>query len=526
MANFLTDKSFSISTSALRKAVLVWLIPLFITSFLFSLNGQVTAAFAAFSALISLSPVLGVYLWVGSWMSLKAWMRYFAAFGLGALRLTIVDNFSGSFLLKPIDLAVAGTFSLFWWILVERLLIEHNLIARKFSAIAQMGKLELSNRIYSNLTVRNTENLVFQKAPSKIPLEEESQNQLAENLAIISIEREISLVAKSVGGFQAISSMELPKLQLLETLRDSLRKPSFDLRFALLGYSSLIAAGAVSNYSPERAILTTLSTTAVFGLLLMLGNARKLRERASTWLTILLFACIAAFPVILPDLLLMALGYSSELGNWEVSVGTPLTLISVAIGSTVLSHLRSARRKLAEDLATRLAAQDVLAIYLHNSLKSEFGGLLAQLAAAKTEQEKKRLWDAITHRIRGDLMGEALRSEEFPRKRLEEVLDAWSPIVQIDAISLLESSASESGLVCRLVEEAVANAARHSGATEIKLSVKADPNMWTLDIQANGTIQTRSGSGGLGLRLLELVAESWSLKLSPGSQKLTIRLLR
>ncbi len=112
--------------------------------------------------------------------------------------------------------------------------------------------------------------------------------------------------------------------------------------------------------------------------------------------------------------------------------------------------------------------------YLHNSLQSQLNGIALALESANpTDREEV---NRIMQRLRSlsELsIGDDFTSKKIPpTQRIQEIVDAWQGIAQVD-FEIQESAKSNKKLevVVELVQEAISNAVRHSGAKTISIKV-------------------------------------------------------
>jgi anti-sigma regulatory factor (Ser/Thr protein kinase) len=70
-------------------------------------------------------------------------------------------------------------------------------------------------------------------------------------------------------------------------------------------------------------------------------------------------------------------------------------------------------------------------------------------------------------------------------------------------------------MALEIVTEAVSNAVRHGGATQVSAAMSCEGDRTTLIVQDNGQEAT-SGAPGLGTRVLESCALEWSRDRIPG----------
>lgn len=521
MASFPVSRSAGQLKLVQQIAVVVWAVPLLLTSLFTALAVPLEILTALLVALVSCSPVVIVFLLARYWFVVPFWVQSIIAFFIGVVRFWFVSLFSSQQRLDADSLFVAGVFSLFWWLLVAFLAREQLSIVNKFSAITDVAQERISNQVSSFMAQSESSSNLTGDGVSRPP-----DDEIADSVALLAVENEIAAAARSVGGFRSIQDIALPKLKIAEVFLESFKLAHFDVRFATLGFLTLVGTGAISNYSLERVLLTVPLSLGLFAGLLLLWNYFAEKGRSRTWLVPLISLPATVLPVLLPDLFIQRFGYSSELGNWEVSIGTPLALFALMMGSLVLTNLRKSRRRLLSDLATRIADQEMLSIYIHNSLKSEVSALILQLKDTEPGETRALLWGRLRARLAQDFADEAKRSALFPRERFLKVLDSWKPMIRINASSFLSNDSADSSIACRLAEEAIANAVRHAGATWIEIRSRESSNFRTLVFTCDQNRGPGAWSPGFGLRVLELATEQWNVKTSNGIQKLTIKLPR
>lgn len=156
-----------------------------------------------------------------------------------------------------------------------------------------------------------------------------------------------------------------------------------------------------------------------------------------------------------------------------------------------------------------------LAARLHGSMHSPIVTRAALLAGAQAgEGVRERLLDSVG---RITLPAPDTAQAAGPSEAVLQVIEPWRPLVGIHVeVEPAAASAAWSTLdlrsLERLVEEAVANAYRHGGATMIEIRLAASDDAVTLSVVDDGSGLPAAAVPGLGMRLLESVAPGgWSL---------------
>lgn len=509
--------------SALRTALLLWTVPMVITSFFSAYQGTRSLSMAILIALASVMPFFLLVPLSKFWFSLPLVLRVLLAFTLGIVRAWSVNLFAQGDPYTVQNISVAGFFAMFWWLAVEHTLDAQGSLNRKYQDLTTFSRLELAGRLEHESAARAETHFAKIKDTMEAFASKGSVRIGFDALALAALENEISATTRQMGFFQSGMPEGLPKVRFLSGLTNILRRPTFDLSFAGFAYGAMAVVGSVSAFSIERTILSVPASVLIFVAFLCLSN----RARASSLSGLLahtLFLLAVTMPILVPDALLVAMGFQSGLSDWRVAVGTPLTLFSISVGSAVLGHLQRVHGELLQHLAVRLSDHEMLALYLHNSLKSELLALAMRLQSSTDTKVRDQTWAELKEMLLQDVTEEAKTSQIRPRERFIRVLDSWNPILEIDALEFLQSEAANSSLACRFVEEAIANAVRHSLATQVRVLSEDKPHKWVLTVQSNGSAETTKHDLGFGLRALEKAAESWTLASGPAGSVLKIHL--
>jgi signal transduction histidine kinase len=107
------------------------------------------------------------------------------------------------------------------------------------------------------------------------------------------------------------------------------------------------------------------------------------------------------------------------------------------------------------------------------------------------------------------------------RALIREIIDVWSGVCEIDFnvpkavydLTKRNSNAAESFV--EIIREAISNAIKHGGATEIEVTAKLDKGIIRLSVMNNGKVPTQAeASTGYGTQILNELALAWNLETS------------
>jgi len=310
---------------------------------------------------------------------------------------------------------------------------------------------------------------------------------------------------------------EYPHVRFTRLIRDSVTY--FRMPVWLISLTWLIGGfvGGPMLFGATRGILSTLiSTFVLLGLLLAF---RKLAEKhASLILGIGYLLVAGTVPLIVANLVLITIGFESD---FNVSSGLviflPLALIAIMLMGLAIS-LANSDRSAVLNVAQRYAVESVIGFtnsleastYIHNTLQSELTGVALQLqrAAELGDAELSRVAMDRAHEIVNRSLTQDYADQRIdPSKHAEKVAQAWRGICDVD-IQMSNEAAQDlrAPAATQAVEELIANAVRHSGATQVQ--VRLDACSSGIQISARiDRIWAQSEQVGLGSR--------WFATLSP-----------
>lgn len=164
---------------------------------------------------------------------------------------------------------------------------------------------------------------------------------------------------------------------------------------------------------------------------------------------------------------------------------------------------------------------------IHGGLQSKL-----QILALKFEKDdvnRSEMADSLNSGLRAllPLEPEKPRIENF-RKFVSELIEFWDGIATIKAeigeteFRLISTDYLLAECLHEVIREAVNNAVKHSGATEISISLKsAKSSTFVLLVENNVSKEIKTSSeDNLGTSIYKELAHSWSLEIHPDSVKL------
>jgi hypothetical protein len=165
------------------------------------------------------------------------------------------------------------------------------------------------------------------------------------------------------------------------------------------------------------------------------------------------------------------------------------------------------------------------ASYLHNLLQSELLAITKQieissddLDSVNSRKDLEILLDRLNRPIRDDFQ----KFLNNPMERLNRLQSAWKGIADVNIIIPTQALEDQNRniLLVQIVEEAIANAVRHAGATQVKVTAEMLPDARVRFSVINDGVSSKEESIGLGSVWLDHHApNSWSReKLANGSE--------
>ena len=333
-----------------------------------------------------------------------------------------------------------------------------------------------------------------------------------------------------------------PPISLGSLLASVIGTWQLPMREILAFFAVVIGLGAIVRVGFARGLTFTVAYLAVTGVVLWSSTvlARRLPRSAPViaiatliGLPVLLFAITTATDNGLPG------ASTGSLADAIVAVQTPFSTVLVAllVEAAQESHriLDAMQARIDQDVlliaqregpATNDARQ--LSVFLHHSVQSELSALAMQLREAALTRDLPTREAAC--RVALDRLGQLhdldaatppwLR-QSSGAERIDEIVSAWDGILTIER-ELPAAGACRRDqwqVAAQVIEEALANSARHGNASHARIRGTMHDGSLTLAITDNGNAHEQGrtdsapGSGGMGLQWLDRVApDDWRLE--------------
>ena len=337
-------------------------------------------------------------------------------------------------------------------------------------------------------------------------------------------------------------------IRLVPLLVDTIAQWRLPLRTILAFFLVVVGLGSVIRSGIVNGGEYTVRYLVITGLILWASTslARLMPRRAP------LIALLTL--VLLPPLILLGdnwigsrlLGLPVDpAGQIVVALQTPVTTVFIAMAIEAVR----ARDEVLSALQARINAEVALllqqkgrsrrdaqrlSLFVHHSVQSELSAIAMRASEAALGHDVATM-DTFSHEAR-ERIGylESLDAHSAPwmqpargRERIDVVVQAWTGLLRIDLALPEESacSADQWELAARVVEEALANAARHSGATHLVITGDRQASTLLLEVTDNGRREADSSVPGLGTWWLDRIAPGeWSLEHEDQGSTLTVRI--
>lgn len=232
-------------------------------------------------------------------------------------------------------------------------------------------------------------------------------------------------------------------------------------------------------------------------------------------------------------------------GQIVVALQTPITTVFIAMAveavrdrQQVLASLQARIDIEAAELrrSNRLAQRDAqrLSLFVHHSVQSELAALAMQVREAASTGDVAAMDDVRLSALERLQRLEQLDAHTPPwlgstsgRERIEQVVDGWSALLDIRLDLPPESSCrpDQWHLAAQIIEEGLANAARHGGADHVTITGRPNESALELRLADNGTHGSgpRQASAGLGTQWLDRIAPGdWRLERTADGSVLSV----
>ena len=312
----------------------------------------------------------------------------------------------------------------------------------------------------------------------------------------------------------------------------------------VVGVGSIVRSGLVNGGA------YTLRYVIVVGLVLWASTVvARAKPRLSSVIAVV---TLAALP---PIVLLCDHFIGDELlglpedptGQIIVALQTPITTVFIAMAveavrdrQQVLASLQAridieaAELRRRNDLAQRDAQR--LSLFVHHSVQSELAALAMQVREAALTGDTVTMDDVRLATLERLQRLEQLDAHSPPwlggvggRERIEQVVEAWSALLDTRLDLPPESSCrpDQWHLAAQIIEEGLANSARHGGAEHATITGRCDDGVLALRLVDDGSYGhgARQALAGIGTQWLDRVAPGdWQLERTPEGTALSVRI--
>lgn len=328
------------------------------------------------------------------------------------------------------------------------------------------------------------------------------------------------------------SSEAQPKFKLIELLKESL----INLRISWYPTSLIISlcffVGALSIYdlSPLVARILAFGLTLAILLRMLERYVQKSPGTPARGIAILL---VISFLSNLAGEVASSLPFFGRIVSNEplLSVAGLISTAGILWVESVFSQLRRDWDKINAAIdesgsnSDAAVLQSRFAGYLHNNLQSQLSGIALALERVGATDEEQI--NQLLHKLRAlssrSIGQDFIAGDIDPVATIHQIAQSWRGIADV-SFSIQDDLHAEPQLelVAELIQEAVSNAVRHSGASSIDISVSRVPSGLKIVISHPSTKQ-KSGKGNLGQMWLERFSQNHSVILGPdGIRRLTV----
>jgi hypothetical protein len=321
------------------------------------------------------------------------------------------------------------------------------------------------------------------------------------------------------------------------------------LRTVLTFFAVLVGIGSIVRVGTVPGLWFTLEYLVVTGAVLGLSVLAARVWPAHT--TVIAVGTLVALPaLLLASIILIAdplLGLEADrLSEVIVAVQAPITTILIAMAVEAGRQ----RQRILDALQARVDADAIgllaqvggahddaqrLSVFMHHSVQSEFAALAMQLREAALTHESSTMSSVSSTVLMRLGAIENLETSVPPwlkqsigYERIGEIVSAWTGVLDVQvSLPAADACRRHQWLVAtQVIEEGLANAARHGNASRVVIVGRVDDACLTLSIEDDGSQMPGAGSAagtGLGMQWLERIAPGdWDLRHSAAGSTLVV----
>lgn len=297
---------------------------------------------------------------------------------------------------------------------------------------------------------------------------------------------------------------EEPRSRLIPLVRDALTSWTVPTRVVAIAWFLTAILGAARWLGFEQGVMASVVSTLLI-VVVIVAIGRWTPSRPLWRVSALAFGSIVV--VIATDGVLRLLEFPSRL---YVDTGSlvllPVTVLALVLVSAAISLIESDRRtilEVAERESREIATSRRQSAFLHNSLQSELTGMALQLdEAARTgsADEARVALERVHALLARSISDDFADFLENPRERTDRIIDGWRGICEV-SIDLDPAALGDPRLrvAVQAIEEIIANAVRHGGASAIGVRVLVESRGLVVSGESNAHVVDGRVSGGVGL---------------------------
>ena len=343
-------------------------------------------------------------------------------------------------------------------------------------------------------------------------------------------------------------------MSLLGTFRTAIGSWRLPLREILIFFAVVIGPGAMARVGVIPGFIFTAIYLTCTGVILATsgrlarahpGRAPEVAVLTLVLLPVLVFAVSRLAASVVPGL------ETDPVSDLIVALQTPVSTILVAMA---VEFVR-ARHAVLADMRRRVDGETVrlaelrsdprsdtrrLSVFVHHHVQSEMSALAMQLREAALSSDAATREHARSVALERIARLEAIDAREPPWlavragvDRINDVVAAWSGLldVRLDLGDFAMGRPDQWVIAAQIVEDGLANAARHSDATTVAITADYRDDTLLLSIRddgarAGGETPSPVGVAGVGLQVLDRVTPgSWSITHRPSGTTLTVQII-
>jgi len=450
---------------------------------------------------------------------------------------------------EPTDLwtriGTSTTTTVLWFTLISLIVTSTGTFRDEYEALIRRAVLNFSMNMSAtdsqNLPskldgeLREIEEILQQSFKDKSLMESKESLLLGANRVVNIIETKIRPLSHRLW-FESSSS--LPKIKIQKTLPASIQH----LEIPVVPTSLFLGLATIVNVSSslgwQRGVVAAAVILIEVYFMLRFFDARIRPKIIGNLSANGIFLLVPGTVLSGTFYLINRFGFSDDIGllNLIYIVIFPMTAI---LGSAFQLTKRD-RAKLLVEIEELVLHHEVAssqknlhitqnaASYLHNSLQSELLSISRQLEHSSKNFESKDSQfnlEGLILRLNSSIRDDFQKFLDDPLRRLDKLPSAWKGIaeIKIEIPSEFCENKGRNFVLVQIIEEEIANAIRHAGATSVTVSArKAKNQQIELSIISNGN-SIPNESKGLGADWFEHHApNTWKRELSDAGTELLI----